>query len=80
MNTYAITWRIDLDADSPREAAEEALQIQRNPDSIANVFRRRGFERRNHVYRLGCGGHITLLKAERLIQYKFSSDVVQTLP
>ena len=33
-----MTWQIDLEADSPREAAEKALEIQRNPDSIATVF------------------------------------------
>ena len=27
---YHVTWEIDLDADSPREAAEKALEIQRD--------------------------------------------------
>lgn len=27
---YKVTWTIDLDADSPREAAKEALAIQRD--------------------------------------------------
>ena len=36
--TLRVTWQIDLEADSPREAAEKALEIQRNPDSIATVF------------------------------------------
>lgn len=35
---YLVTWQIELTADSPREAAEEALRIHRNPDSIATVF------------------------------------------
>ncbi len=38
MPEYRITWEIDLDADSPREAAEQALCIHRNPESIATVF------------------------------------------
>jgi hypothetical protein len=36
---YRVLWEIDIfDADSPREAAEKALEIQRKPDSIATVF------------------------------------------
>lgn len=39
MKTYAITWTIDeIDADSPREAAEKAREIQLDPTSIATVF------------------------------------------
>lgn len=33
-----VIWEIDLDADSPREAAEKALAIQRDTESIATVF------------------------------------------
>lgn len=36
--TMCVIWAIDVDADSPQEAAEKALAIQRNPDSIATVF------------------------------------------
>jgi hypothetical protein len=35
---YRVTWEIDIEADSALEAAEEALEIQRRPDSIATVF------------------------------------------
>jgi hypothetical protein len=38
MNEYHVTWEIDVSADSPREAAWEALKAQRNPGSIATVF------------------------------------------
>lgn len=38
MTKYYIEWMIDVEATSPREAAEEALRIQRNPESIATVF------------------------------------------
>ena len=38
MPAYRVHWEIDLDADSPREAAEQALTIHRNPESIATVF------------------------------------------
>lgn len=38
MTEYKVIWVIDVDADSPREAAEKALAIHRNPDSIATVF------------------------------------------
>ena len=33
-----VHWEIDIDADSPVEAARQALAIQRRPDSIATFF------------------------------------------
>lgn len=38
MGSYLVKWEIDVCADSPLEAAEEALRIQRDPSSIATVF------------------------------------------
>ena len=38
MTMLRVVWEIDVDADSAREAAEKALRIQRDPDSIATVF------------------------------------------
>jgi hypothetical protein len=38
MPIYHLTWEIDIDASSPREAAEKALAIQRDQGSIATVF------------------------------------------
>ncbi|MFE6186469.1 hypothetical protein ACFQ6U_18800 [Streptomyces sp. NPDC056465] len=38
MNSYRVTWEIDLEADDPEEAAHKALSIQRDPDSTATVF------------------------------------------
>lgn len=35
---YVVSWHIDVEADSPEEAAREALRIQRDADSIATVF------------------------------------------
>lgn len=36
---YQVTWTIDIeDADNPEEAARKALDIQRDPNSIATVF------------------------------------------
>lgn len=35
---YRVTWQIDIEANSPREAAEMARAIQRKPDNIAGVF------------------------------------------
>ena len=35
---YVVKWEIDLEADSPEEAARLALAIHRKPDSIATVF------------------------------------------
>lgn len=39
MTEYRVTWEIDLDAASPYEAAEWALRIQRDRDSIATMFK-----------------------------------------
>jgi hypothetical protein len=39
MAEYYIEWSIEIDADSPREAAEKALAIQRDPNSSATVFK-----------------------------------------
>lgn len=38
MPEYRVKWDIDIEADSPREAAKEALSIQRDPGSEAVVF------------------------------------------
>ena len=35
---YRVCWDIDTVADSPEAAAEKALEIQRNKDSIATCF------------------------------------------
>ena len=41
MTSYRVRWEIDLDADSPEDAARQALAIQRggvDDDCAANVF------------------------------------------
>lgn len=38
MKNFRVMWEIDIEADSPEEAAVKALEIQRNPDSWATVF------------------------------------------
>jgi len=38
MSMMRVHWEIDVDADTPIEAAQRALAIQRNPESIATVF------------------------------------------
>lgn len=35
---YHVVWEIDIEAESPREAAEEAWAIMCHPDSNANYF------------------------------------------
>jgi hypothetical protein len=35
---YLVTWKINLSARHPKDAAIMALQIQRDPESIATVF------------------------------------------
>ena len=39
MPHYYVTWDINVDADSPREAAEVAQATQRDPETMATVFR-----------------------------------------
>lgn len=36
--TYYVTWSIEVEATSPKVAAELALEIQRDAESIATVF------------------------------------------
>lgn len=38
MANFKVTWIIDVEADSAKEAAEQALKIHRDPASIATVF------------------------------------------
>ena len=38
MARYLVTWTIDIDADSPEEAATEAANIQADPESCALFF------------------------------------------
>ena len=35
---YLVTWEIDVEADSPEQAAKEALEIQRDTYSEATYF------------------------------------------
>jgi hypothetical protein len=43
---YLVTWTIDSDARTPREAAEDALRVMRRPHSTAVVFEVRDREGR----------------------------------
>jgi hypothetical protein len=36
--TYTVEWTIEVEADSPREAAQRALDIQRDPLSNTTFF------------------------------------------
>jgi len=38
MPQYLVTWTIDIEADSPEEAATHSLRIQRDPGSQATYF------------------------------------------
>ena len=35
---HSVVWRIDIYAESPADAAKQAWEAMRNPDSIANYF------------------------------------------
>ena len=39
MPLHRVIWEIDIEADTARDAARKALDIQRNPKSIATVFK-----------------------------------------
>ena len=38
MTMYRVTWEIDIEAKSAKEAAKQALFIQRDPESTATIF------------------------------------------
>ena len=38
MPCYLVRWEIDIDAESPREAAEQARAIQQRPDNAATFY------------------------------------------
>jgi hypothetical protein len=38
MKTYIVKWTIEIDAETPVEAAWKALDIHRDPDSLATAF------------------------------------------
>ena len=38
MKNYVVTWTIDIEADSAEDAAKAALEIHRDPTSIATCF------------------------------------------
>lgn len=39
MTSYKVVWDIEVDADSPREAAKKAQEIQRDPTSWATYYK-----------------------------------------
>ena len=38
MTTYRVTWEMEFDSETPLEAAEEALEVHRDPTSTATCF------------------------------------------
>lgn len=52
MTTYVVRWDIEIDADSPMAAADKALAIHRDPDSIATVFSVEEKQRHWHRWRV----------------------------
>lgn len=38
MPRYLVSWEIDIEADSPEEAARKAHEFVRKPDTLANVY------------------------------------------
>lgn len=60
---YRVLWEIDLIADNPKDAAREALAIQRNPESLATVFDVYRARRRKPV-RVDLGEGLPIKRAE----------------
>jgi hypothetical protein len=52
MAEYTVVWKIDIEANSPREAAELALKIQRDKKSTATVFDVAEFEGSDDDYEM----------------------------
>lgn len=38
MRRYLVTWEMEISADDPTQAARLALEIHRDPESLATVF------------------------------------------
>ena len=38
MTTYLVTWEMHIEAESPEDAALQALGVHRDPESVATVF------------------------------------------
>jgi hypothetical protein len=38
MGTYRVVWEIDVEAESAEDAARQALEIQRDPESTGIIF------------------------------------------
>ena len=38
MTMYSVVWAIDVEADSPKEAAQQCREMQLDPASTATVF------------------------------------------
>jgi hydrogenase maturation factor len=53
MTLFRIRWEIDIESDSAQEAAEKALQVQRDAESTATVFEVTG--RHDATERAWCG-------------------------
>jgi hypothetical protein len=36
---YLVIWEVEMEADTPRQAAQKALEVMRDPESIGTVFK-----------------------------------------
>lgn len=55
MSDYFVSWEIEISANSPRQAAELALAIQRDPTSRSTVFKVYNEDTGYHQEDLECG-------------------------
>ena len=73
MKTYHVSWEIEVDATSPRAAAEQVQGIQRDPASTANVFMVKEFDSEEEAVRIDLDvedDHEIVLKIQKLLDKK----------
>jgi len=52
MTEWEVSWVIEIYADTPEQAARIAMEIQRDPDSMAGAFRVQNTANYNQAYNI----------------------------
>lgn len=74
LTTYRVSWEIDVDAATPEDAARTALQVQRDSNSTALVFRVRD-GRRTHTVDMLKRREVHCSVGARLARLGFASSL-----
>ena len=69
MPEYRVVWEIEVDAESPEDAAQQALRIQRDSSSLATVFyiSENSVAKRNHNHSEFSHGFVRTVDANPII-------------